>query len=378
VESAEEEFFVITLLLAIHNRPNCLQRCLSYYKELNFPVIIIVLDSSSQQEQLLNQKCIKDLETDCFVPIYKSFSEDVSYIEKLYYGTRFISTTYACLASCDDFFSRQGLIESMKFLRNNSDYAFCAGYYYGFTFKESKIDWYYLGYIDNMRSIENGDPLERINAYMDKITTMFYSCFRSDSLISIVKDGYKQRLNEVFFESFLVIMGLLKGKGKYLAIPYFYKELSSKSKGVELQSKWLLGKNFLTNKELFTGAIELGLQGDLFCSLDSKKIAINISDRFFDNIAEKSFSYSSCKINIFYKSVAYFCSQYFCRIFWALSYRIHLFNKKYIYMQKRLETGIFFFQSGTPYYDEIILVKKKINISKVYVSHHKLDGLIPL
>ena len=108
---------MITLLIAIHNRPGCLNRCLSYYKELNFPVRIIVLDSSTASEQLVNQQCIKNLQTNFFSPLYKSFSQTCSYAEKIYKGLSYVVTPYMCLASCDDFFSKQGLIESIKFLQ---------------------------------------------------------------------------------------------------------------------------------------------------------------------------------------------------------------------------------------------------------------------
>ncbi len=350
---------MITLLMPTMNRPIHVRRALEYYKKIGIPARLIILDSSSKIIKEENQITIKDLTTTDFAPLYIECEETISYMEKIVKGLSSIYTPYVALAADDDFFSAQGLHEAANFLRDNQDYLFAQGHWLGFTY-DTNITWYDVGVLDNIRSFDQKDSLERVRDFLQKNTIIFYSLFRVDAFVDIMKKSCKYAQCGKFFECLYILFTLMRGRGKLLEIPYLYREMMEHSMGRQLQRSWMLGSEFNIAIQKFSAGIADGLVS--YCGFNREKSLTQskiMKDQFLDLVLKTSFSYEKVELPSLTRRLA--------RTFISRSkrdYLLHL-SSKYKSIIKTFFNNKYFrdYFSRDPYKKEIAFIEQQIKQS---------------
>lgn len=274
---------MLTLILLSHDNLKYLPRVLEYYKIMQFKGRIFILDSSAYEIKKEVRAIIAQFKSDLFSPQFIDCDPTFSFAQQLQFVMGFVSTPYVLFASLDDFFSVQGIYEILSFMKDNEDYIFVHGYSYGFTFINGHIDWYFIGDIDIAWSIESKDAFERIDIHLKQPIATAHSIFKRAELDSILKECaiYVSDPYGKFYENMLTLLALLKGKGKFLPIPFSWREMSNNSGGAVNHERWLLDDNFESNKKSMEKGLQLYLQQDFLLSHEeAQKKAQSICDRW--------------------------------------------------------------------------------------------------
>lgn len=112
-----------TVVIITHERPRYLERCVRWFVEADFPVV--VADSSRQEWQ-------SALRANPAVHYMNRAGGLEVFIAKLKAALAEVRTPYVALCDDDDFLMPEGIGESIAFLKTHPDYSFCAGYTYMF------------------------------------------------------------------------------------------------------------------------------------------------------------------------------------------------------------------------------------------------------
>lgn len=131
----------VTIIIPTYNRPKYLQRVLDYFN--NFKLIkpfIIVLDSSFEDNKLLNQTSINALSNNRFS--YFNFESSINFFSKLNFGIDKVKTDYVALCADDDFLTEEGILESINKLENNKELYSVKGKNLYFTDTMAKLKEY--------------------------------------------------------------------------------------------------------------------------------------------------------------------------------------------------------------------------------------------
>lgn len=362
---------MMTIILLSRNTSQYLRRVLTYYKTVEFKGRIFIADSSSLEERTQMHLIVKEFRSDLFCPIIFEYDHSTLFSDKIVHVIQKVCTTYVLLASVDDFFSFETLREGMDFLKRHTDYAFVSGYSYGYTYQnDAEIDWYYTGDYYYPRSFFQDDSLVRINSYLEQYTSTIHSLFRTTTLISVLQQSalYANDPCGKFYENMVTILALLSGKGKFLKVPYAWREQRQSSAGNYYHEKWLLDENFEKHEQL----MELGIKNALEVGLrfDSAKAAFKSKD-----IMQKFIEYNFNSIFPRQQklSAKQSIKQYIPAIVWN---GLKFFKNKKISIKRVQWSGEhLMYDVISPYYREFELVKKLIKDSNIYAYRSGLDDI---
>jgi|GEM_PF-3126080 len=277
---------MITLLIPTYRNPEHLQRALLFYKNIFSEAQIIVVDSSSSLHQETNKKTILLINEQYVFVRRLAYSEKISFSEKIADAVSYVETPYAILAGDDDFFSPSTIRHAVCRLEGNAEYGFMYGHQYGFLFDGVKIKWYCSGYYENPRSFCDDDPLVRLDSYVKKYATTFYSVFRTKILKEVLEQSFRYAPGLVFFDNMFTMQTLLRTKGLFLEKPFWFKEMSDLSTSAAYNVEWFLGKGFEVNKTLMKQGVKENLVN---LGLMSSSAAIKASSAYVEKFMETTF-----------------------------------------------------------------------------------------
>src|SRR5580698_9326337 len=122
-----------TILIPTHNRPRYLDRCVRWFLELGFPIAIADSSDVAWDSTLRNSAAISYLHRPGGIQTYP---------QKLQAALATISTPLVAPCADDDFITKEGLSQSIDFLRANADYSAALGYAYSYqVFGSRTVLW---------------------------------------------------------------------------------------------------------------------------------------------------------------------------------------------------------------------------------------------
>lgn len=219
---------LLTIIVPTHNRYKYLLRLLKYYDSYDFPVRILILDSSSdnpEKRDLVSLFGNKQVE-------HRKFSPVIHVGEKIGQGIQDIATPYAVFCADDDFITPTGLEKSVGFLESNQDYIVAHGRYIVFNRFEDKTDITEWKSVYGDKSIDSDDCGSRLLSHLsDYRMPTFYGVHRTDILKEILKASRRYTDDYRFGELLPTAMTTVYGKIKVLDCLYSAREYDGFSTG---------------------------------------------------------------------------------------------------------------------------------------------------
>src|SRR3989344_4673373 len=210
----------LTLLITLKDRFEFTKRMCLYFSEIQYPFHIIFADGSLENEA---EMFFKTLENPGFSYEYIRYPKDTTYshyYKKCASAIKKVKTPYVMLADNDDFPIIDGQLKTIEFLKKNLDYVGCCGRIPGICLSSSSAPYgknvffipYYCDVLYVQRLLNQNTSLERIKEYMKFFTSIFYSVFRTESLIktflAIEEQNFKVLyLHEIFFSCLQLSQG---------------------------------------------------------------------------------------------------------------------------------------------------------------------------
>lgn len=214
----------IDLVIPTYNRPDFLNRILSYYKPHEHWFRIIVADSSFPENKKRNRRIIKQ----CGFKVIHldKFSPKLEQHYKFAEMVKFVKSKYCFFCADDDFIIPNGVIESVKFLDQNPDYVTAHGTYISFYILRlplgiNKFIWRFLyPHI----SVTDATSAQRAGAHLRNYIMALWGVHRSDVIKTCFRDFAKTNIDP----KLLPVLGellpdtLIATHGKIKRLKVFY------------------------------------------------------------------------------------------------------------------------------------------------------------
>ena len=210
----------LTIIIPTYNRNIRLFRLLKYFETVNFNPLILILDSSTKHNSILDLRSLKKKSN-----IIHYTYNDVSPIEKICHGIQHVSTPYALICADDDFISPNAILECISFLESHLDYYSVQGRYIAFWIKNYELIRYNPAYFQGRNLYTNNSNCQnRFEHFFSSYTPIVYSVLRYDILKELCQivnipellHNNASTLIELIFP-FLVLI-----YGNYKMLPIFY------------------------------------------------------------------------------------------------------------------------------------------------------------
>jgi len=221
-----------TILIPTINRINFLKRILNYYNSFEEDFKIIIGDSSTDENKLINKKNMSTfsnldiLYLDHYsskINAYYKFADMINYTDK----------KYCVFCADDDFIIPNGINHSVTFLEKNPDFSVAQGRFWGFSVKNNDKkeprQFYWMPIYTN-ESIIFSDPKDRMYKHLSNYNLQtLYAVHRT----ALSKMAFKEILNSKvdpmqFGELLPSMLDLIYGKKKSLDVLYAARQLSSR------------------------------------------------------------------------------------------------------------------------------------------------------
>jgi glycosyltransferase domain-containing protein len=234
-----------TLIIPTFNRPELVQRLVSYYLKRSTDIQILVLDSSRPEIAQANAAWFNGRAGNVR---YAAFPDSTQPGAKLAKGLHMVNTTYVSFCADDDLVFPQGLADAVHFLNGNQDYVCAHGLYLNFRIGDQPepdvvlkpgevLDphtlhvWREYGGPGN----EAGHAGARIFRLFQGYESLFYAAFRHVDLREIF--AQVQNIPSLHYqELFQSVATLIKGKVKRL--PGFYAARQSIAAAQPERDNW--------------------------------------------------------------------------------------------------------------------------------------------
>lgn len=229
-----EIFDKVTIIIPTFNRYPYLLRLLNYYRSYNFPMRILILDSSTD---LLEQDKFQDLLSNSKI-CYQKINSD--FVTRVLRGLKDIPTPYSVFCSDDDFVVPNGIKKSVDFLENNPDFTVAHGRYISFWLQDSKDNKQQFLWMPGYPffSITFPGSKQRLIYHFLHYSPTFYGTHRSDFLRLIFEEAKDFTDSNRFGELLLSMLTLIYGKMKCLDV--FYAARQNLANSVGKKSKKLI------------------------------------------------------------------------------------------------------------------------------------------
>lgn len=204
------------LVIPTYNRPDDLRRNLEFHESQDLPSRILVLDSSNDIVKAKNRATIANLELNIELIEYDSATHP---FDKFADGISRVKTEFCALCADDDLLIIDGLIASVYALEHTPDASVAHGYYFlfGQLLDRTNIDITTMLY--SSPSIDDNDPMQRLNHLMQSYQALTYGVFRSDVLKAVYEKigGVSSLMFRELISSALPVLA-----GKAIRVPHFF------------------------------------------------------------------------------------------------------------------------------------------------------------
>lgn len=202
-----------TLIIPTYNRPTQLLRLLHYICSFKNSFRILILDSSSADVQEFNSSTISHQAGEVE---HIRFDPSIDALSKFENGISLVKTTYCSFCADDDIVFVDTVMDCIKYLDANTDYAAAHGYYFNFRFDERVV----IDSVVYWRNALTADaPLMRLVALMKNYEAVFYATYRTEVLrkiFSLVRRVDTNLCKELILGAATVL------NGKVYRLPQFY------------------------------------------------------------------------------------------------------------------------------------------------------------
>lgn len=213
----------ITIIIFTFNRYLFLKRLLNFYDQYEEKFSFLILDSSNVE---FDKELLKF--TDRPNVQYLKFNSTIFFSNKIARGSANISTPFSVLCADDDFLIPSGITKSLKFLKNNRNYASAHGLYFNhLDLKTSvKVGFGLVPLYEKGRSSDEDSALDRLNAYLSMQTAYYpmYAVHRTTDFKKIWTQTERHVSDWGLSELFPCSLSLIYGKMKVLPIFYSSRE----------------------------------------------------------------------------------------------------------------------------------------------------------
>ena len=276
-----KELLDMTIVIPTKNRPQYIERILTYYLSLNFIGNIVILDSSDEEVAQHIEKYINDIDKENYTYTF-SLGLPTTVIKE---NLNLIKTKYTSLLGDDDYAIPTGILRSIEYLTNNPDVAACRGE--ALKIRDSNLSSDSISrYWNFFNRVEDSSGDRVIKHFSDYHSPQFHVCrseifikaFSNAPSISEMEAGYDWLIGDE-----LVTAALMLAYGKFASIEGLHlvrtNSIEAKERRVTLlDDETSLGKEMavrdLTNK-LATAVSEQ----DAITFEEAEKIAISILDK---------------------------------------------------------------------------------------------------
>lgn len=223
----------IDLIIPTYNRPEFLQRILSYYKNCGKDFNFIVADSSNPINRRRNKKVIKSYSKLNILYIDK-FPEKMPSHYKYGKMVKYLESKYCVFCPDDDFIIPNGIKEAVNFLEKNPDYSAAHGTYISFyvytnPFSTKKFWW---KFIYPYESITSSNPYQRLSTHLINYYQVLWAVRRTNVVKLAYKEFLKSKADPFLFGELLPdMLTLIFGKMKRLNNFYAARQALSTSYG---------------------------------------------------------------------------------------------------------------------------------------------------
>lgn len=215
-----ENLNLLTLVIPTYNRPDYLERLLTFFSKLNFSSKIIISDSSKDFNKNLNNSTIKkfdNLEIELL-----SFSNETYFYEKLKNSLDKVQTKYVVFCADDDFLIPNSISMCLNFFENNQGYSIVHGTYYTFRLNQHHLEWIKTY---KTTSLIDNDQLNRIDFHLRNYeTSTLYGIHKTNDLKYIFDQTLQYTEDLRFGELFSSLLTIMIGRMKFLDVPYSIRE----------------------------------------------------------------------------------------------------------------------------------------------------------
>ena len=223
-----------TIIIITHNRSSCLRRLLDYYKRNKNDFKIIVADSSSDENKIVNKEIISSFPDLDILYLY-DYSDKVEIRYQFADAINHVKTKYCLLCADDDFITPKGIKQSVNFLESNPDFTVALGYFISFYSKTKKRGekQFYWKPLYSHKSITFPDPKLRLAKHLsDYSLVTIFGVHRADFFKMIFRETLKFTDAERFAELLPSMLTLIYGKMKCLDVLYAVREITLDSSGI--------------------------------------------------------------------------------------------------------------------------------------------------
>ena len=245
----------LTLLVTLKDRAGFTERLYQYFKNINYPFPVIFADGSlgDEHEIFFANAAQQDFDFS-----YVRFPPDLTfkdYYKKCFESLTLIKTPYVMVVDNDDFPIGEGQQEALSFLEKNADYVGCNGRVPGFSLspdshqpfgKHILCMNYYSASMDVAVPLDQEEPVERIKAYLKDFYSIYYSIFRTESVLKTFQQIYKLNFSDLgIVELFFSYHQLAQGKIHTIDSTTYMRQQGS-SQSASSQKGWF-DRLFYTN-----------------------------------------------------------------------------------------------------------------------------------
>lgn len=245
----------LTLLVFLKDRSDFTKRLCHYLSTIKYPYPVYFADGSLGDE---NAQFFQTLENVGFFYTYKRYPKDLNlsdYFKKCHQSILEIKTPYVMLADNDDFPIAEGQSKAIQFLDKNPSYIGCNGRVPGIVLSpDSQKPYgknilflpYYCQVMDVQVKVDQDRAVERIEAYLKNFYSIYYSVFKTESLVCTFQKIEELNFSELgIVELFFSYMQLAQGKIKSIQETTYVRQKGS-SQTAAAQKDWFY-RLFYTN-----------------------------------------------------------------------------------------------------------------------------------
>lgn len=207
-----------TILIPTHNRHHYLDRCVRWFLDLPYPIVVVDSSATEWQSEFRTRERIR------YIHMPGGFEV---YLPKLQKGLAAVETSYVAMCADDDFITADGLAQSIVFLDGHPDYSFCQGYAYSFQALGGHVIAWPIAY--SRHDLAPADWVDRIERADH---TVYYGVNRIEVLRNAIDFLMRQDFAEItdaipaFIDLCITANAARRGKFKRVNVPFGLREYS--------------------------------------------------------------------------------------------------------------------------------------------------------
>ena len=271
----------MTIVIPTKNRPQYVERILTYYLDLNFIGNIIIIDSSDEETAEYIKKYVNNINK---VNFTYSFSEGLP-TTVIRDNVNLIKTKYVSFLGDDDYIIPTGILRSIKYLKNNPDIVACRGE--ALKIRDSNLSSDSISRYWNFFNRLEDSSGDRVIKHFSDYHTPFFQVCRSEMFIkayssapsmSEIEAGYDRLIGDE-----LIVAALMLAYGKFASIEGLHLVRTNSNEDIELRESWLYDENVIGKemaiRDLRKKTATAVSEQDAIPFEDAEKIAISILDK---------------------------------------------------------------------------------------------------